>query len=101
MTRMIMTELREHLVGRREAFMTRTGAQLALLTLVLSTIVLLPGCPGAKPAPISGYTPLGQVSVVVVVPQSMTVGTGTTQQFTATINNSNVGAVQWEVNGTP
>ena len=39
--------------------------------------------------------------MLVVVPQSMTVGTGTTQQFTAIINNSNVSGVQWEVNGTP
>ena len=39
--------------------------------------------------------------MVVVVPQSMIIGTGTTQQFTATINNSSVAGVQWEVNGFP
>ena len=81
--------------------MFRNPAQFFWVVLVLSIIVILPGCPGAKPAPISGYTPLGPVSVVVVVPQSMIIGTGTTQQFTATINNSSVAGVQWEVNGFP
>jgi len=81
--------------------MVRNTARFAWLPLLLGATFLLPGCPGAKPAPISGYTPLGGVNVVVIVPQSMTVGTGTTQQFTATINNSNVAGVQWEVNGTP
>jgi len=81
--------------------MFRKTAQFLWMALVLSTVLVLPGCPGAKPAPISGYTPLGSVSVMVIVPQSTTIGTGTTQQFTATVNNSAVSGVQWEVNGFP
>jgi len=81
--------------------MFRNTSQLPWLALVISALLVLPGCPGSKSAPISGYTPLGSVSVMVIVPQSTTVGTGSTQQFTAMINNSGVSGVQWEVNGTP
>ncbi|MGA8153943.1 MAG: hypothetical protein WB952_23530 [Terriglobales bacterium] len=80
--------------------MTRNAPQLFWMALILGTMVVLPGCPGAKPAPISGYNPLGSVNVVVIVPDSTIVGTGSQQQFTALINNSGVSAVQWEVNGS-
>jgi hypothetical protein len=56
------------------------------------------GCGGTSAAPINGASTLSQVSVVVT-PQNMSVSTGTVQAFTATVNNSNVSGVQWEVNG--
>ena len=67
--------------------------------LLLATAGLL-SCGAATSAPINGADVLGAVSVSVT-PTSMAVGTGTVQTFTATVNNSNVSGVQWEVNGTP
>ena len=81
--------------------MSRNLSKFLWLAFVLSAIAILPGCPGAKPAPISGYSPLPAVSVMVIVPDSTSVGTGTTQQFMAMVNNSGVQNVQWEVNGIP
>jgi hypothetical protein len=57
-------------------------------------------CGGASSAPINGADPLGPVSVAVV-PPSMSIATGTTQAFSATVNNSNVSGVQWLVNAIP
>ena len=69
--------------------------------LVLSVAVCaLLSCGGASSAPINGSNSLSGVSVAVS-PASMTVTTGTTQAFTATVYNSNVSGVQWLVNGFP
>jgi hypothetical protein len=80
-----------------ERVMFRKKSEFLGTIFLLVAMVFLAGCPGIKPAPISGYTPLGAVNVVVIAPPSMTVGTGNTQQFTATINNSGLSTVQWEV----
>jgi len=65
---------------------------------VLVGLFGLLSCGGSQPAPINGAATLGQVSVSVS-PQNMSVPTGTVQAFTATINNSGVSGVQWQVNG--
>lgn len=65
---------------------------------VLIALFGLVSCGGSQPAPFNGAATLGQVSVSVS-PQNMSVPTGTVQAFTATINNSGVSGVQWQVNG--
>src|SRR5277367_2264827 len=92
---------RPHSANGWDLRMTWNVSRFLLLVFVLGILVAIPGCPGAKTAPLSGYTPLGSVDVMVIVPDSTNVGTGSTQQFTAMINNSGVSGVQWEVNGSP
>lgn len=70
------------------------------LVVCLAMMAVIAGCGGATSAPISGYNPLGEISVTIT-PPVMTVGTTTTQTFTAVVNNSGQQAVQWEVNGLP
>jgi len=69
------------------------------LSALLVAISALLSCGGSHPAPINAAA-LAAVSVAVV-PPSMSIATGTTQAFTATVNNSNVSGVQWLVNGVP
>jgi hypothetical protein len=69
-------------------------------SILLIAISGLLSCGGANSAPINGADGFGQVSVTVS-PSSMTIATGTTQAFTATVNNSGVTSVQWLVNGIP
>jgi hypothetical protein len=66
----------------------------------LSAMAVVVGCGGATSAPISGFNPLGEVSVTIT-PPVMTVGTTTTRTFTAVVNNSGEQTVQWQVNGLP
>jgi hypothetical protein len=68
-------------------------------TILFISIFSLLSCGGSSPAPINAVA-LGAVSVQVV-PPSMSVPTGTTQAFTANVNNSGVSSVQWLVNGIP
>ncbi|HTA23086.1 MAG TPA: hypothetical protein VK763_06100 [Terriglobales bacterium] len=70
------------------------------LVVCLTMMAVIAGCGGATSAPISGFNPLGEISVTIT-PPVMTVGTTTTQTFTAVVNNSGQQAVQWEVNGLP
>ncbi|HYA24128.1 MAG TPA: hypothetical protein VEF05_08205 [Terriglobales bacterium] len=70
------------------------------LTLLPLAIAASLSCGGASPAPINGAYSLGAVSVAIA-PATMSIATGTTQAFTATVNNSNVSGVQWLVNGIP
>lgn len=69
----------------------------AILLIAVSGLL---SCGGASSAPIDGANSFGQVSVTVS-PSSMTIATGTTQAFTASVNNSGVTTVQWLVNGIP
>jgi hypothetical protein len=66
----------------------------------LSMLVVAVGCGGASSAPISGYSAIGGVSVTVT-PATMTVTTGSTESFSATVNGSGLQTVQWQVNGVP
>ena len=60
---------------------------LVVLALVCwSAMAVSIGCGGATSAPISGLNSLGEVSVTIT-PPVMTVGTTTTQTFTAVVNN--------------
>ncbi|MGO9123321.1 MAG: hypothetical protein ACLP6G_00395 [Terriglobales bacterium] len=70
------------------------------LAAALSMAALFLSCGGASSAPISGYSALGGVSVSIS-PASMTIATSSVQTFTATVANSGVQAVQWQVNGIP
>ena len=76
---------------------------LRLSSAVAGLLALMAGllsCGGSGAAPFNGATALPAVSVAVS-PPTMTVTTGTTQSFTATVYNSNVSGVQWLVNGFP
>ena len=65
----------------------------------LSLMAVAVGCGSVGSAPISG---LGADNVSVsITPAAMTVTTGSTQAFTATVNGSGEQTVQWQVNGTP
>jgi hypothetical protein len=70
------------------------------LVICLSTMAVVAGCGSATSAPISGYNPLGEISVSIT-PPAMSVGTTTTQTFAAVVNNSGQQTVQWQVNGLP
>jgi hypothetical protein len=80
--------------------MSKNPCNIVAFVICLSMMVVMAGCGGATSAPISGYNPLGEVSVTIT-PPVMSVGTTTTQTFTAVVNNSGQQAVQWEVNGLP
>ena len=68
-------------------------------TLALTMMLVLLGCGGTGSAPINGGS-LARV-VVSVAPPTMTVSTGTTQPFTATVTNTTEMGVGWLVNGFP
>jgi len=65
----------------------------------LGVMLALVSCGGVGSAPINGGS-LARVAVSVT-PQSMTVTTGTTQTFTATVINTSQTTVGWLVNGFP
>ena len=60
----------------------------------------LAACGGVSPAPINGLDS-AQVVSISVTPQTVTVDTGTSQTFTASVSNSSLTKVNWMVNGTP
>lgn len=66
----------------------------------LSVMLALVGCGGVGSAPINGVGSLARVAVSVS-PQNMTVTTGTTQPFTATVSNTSETGVSWLVNTFP
>lgn len=66
------------------------------LVLCLFLAVSLVRCGGTGSAPISGFGGLGAVSVSII-PASLTVTTGSITAFTATVNNSGLQTVQWQV----
>jgi hypothetical protein len=80
--------------------MTRNWQRMVFVAVALSVMAVAVGCGSATSAPISGLNTLGGVSVSIT-PAVMTVPTGTTQPFTATVNGSGLQAVQWQVNGIP
>jgi hypothetical protein len=71
-----------------------------VVAMAISLMLALMSCGGVGSAPINGVGSLGQVGVSVS-PQSMTIATGTTQPFTATVVNTGVTGVGWLVNGFP
>jgi hypothetical protein len=71
----------------------------AVWTVALSMIFILVSCGGTGSAPINGGS-LARVAVSVA-PPTMTVTTGTTETFTATVINTNETGVGWLVNGFP
>ena len=75
---------------------TRLGL---VFTAVLGVMLVLVGCGGTGAAPINGGS-LAKVAVSVA-PSTMTVTTGTTQPFTATVTNTAEMGVGWLVNGYP
>ncbi len=76
---------------------TSTGL---VIVLAVSVMLAFVGCGGVGAAPISGVTSLSKVAVSVA-PPTMTVSTGTTQTFTATVINTSESGVGWLVNGFP
>jgi hypothetical protein len=68
-------------------------------TVTLGMMLVLLGCGGVGSAPINGGS-LARVAVSVA-PPTMTVTTGTTQAFTATVINTSEITVGWLVNGFP
>ncbi len=74
--------------------------RIILVAVALSMMAVVVSCGGASSAPISGANTLGGVSVSIA-PATMTVSTGTTQPFAATVNGSGEQTVQWQVNGLP
>jgi hypothetical protein len=75
---------------------TRLGVVFAV---ALCMMFVLVGCGGTGAAPINGGS-LARVAVSVA-PSTMTVTTGTTQPFTATVINTTEIGVGWLVNGFP
>src|SRR5579872_2951425 len=84
---------------KRSLLMSRNLWRVFCVVTLSSAMAWLSGCGGTGAAPINGEV-LGGVSVSVT-PASMTVPTSSVQTFTATVNNSGVQAVQWQVNGIP
>ena len=80
--------------------MSRDMWRVARVAVCLSLMVLVTSCGGGGSAPISGADVLGPVSVAIT-PATMTVTTGTTEAFLATVNGSGLQDVQWRVNGVP
>ncbi|PYU46784.1 MAG: hypothetical protein DMG53_11180, partial [Acidobacteria bacterium] len=58
---------------------------------VAMSVLEIVGCGSVSTIPVS----------VAISPTSATVGAGGTQQFTATVTNTNNTAVTWQVNGVP
>ncbi len=75
---------------------TRIGLWIAV---VLSATVALVSCGGVGAAPLNNGSLAGVA--VSVSPQTMTIATGTTQPFTATVINTGETGVAWLVNGFP
>src|ERR1700733_5971086 len=75
---------------------TRLGL---LIALTLGVTVALVSCGGVGSAPLNEGS-LARVAVSVS-PQTMTIATGTTQAFTATVINTGETGVAWLVNGFP
>jgi hypothetical protein len=71
-----------------------------VVAVAMSLMLAMLGCGGVGSAPINGVGSIGQVGVSVS-PQSMTITTGTTQPFTATVINTGETGVGWLVNGFP
>jgi hypothetical protein len=80
--------------------MSKPWLQVLAVVVLLTSLVSLLGCGGANSAPIDGAPSLSTVSVLIA-PQTMSITTGSTQAFTATVNNSSMSSVQWQVNGIP
>ena len=77
------------------------NARLTLTVAVcLSAMLTLVGCGGVGAAPLNGVGALPGVTVSVS-PAAMNITTGTTQPFTATVNNTSQAGVGWLVNGFP
>ena len=77
------------------------NARLTLTVAVcLSAMLTLVGCGGVGAAPLNGVGSLPGVTVSVS-PAAMNITTGTTQPFTATVNNTSQAGVGWLVNGFP
>jgi hypothetical protein len=68
------------------------------IAVTLSLVLVLANCGGTSAVPLSGVAALPTVSISVL-PASSTVPTGTTQTFTATVNNTGETSVSWLVNG--
>ena len=75
---------------------TRLGL---LIAVVLSATLALVSCGGVGAAPLNNGSLAGVA--VSVAPPTMTVTTGTTQAFTATVTNTGETGVAWLVNGFP
>jgi hypothetical protein len=76
---------------------TRLGLVIAVSVSVTLAFV---GCGGVGAASINGVGSLARVAVSIS-PPAMTVTTGTTQPFTATVSNTSEMGVGWLVNGFP
>ncbi|MGD0515447.1 MAG: hypothetical protein ABSA29_19260, partial [Terriglobales bacterium] len=70
-----------------------------LIAMTLSTALALVSCGGVGAAPLNNGGLSGVA--VSVSPQTMTIATGTTQAFTATVINTGETGVAWLVNGFP
>jgi hypothetical protein len=70
-----------------------------LIAMAFSAMLALVSCGGVGSAPLNEGN-LSRVAVSVA-PQTMTVATGTTQPFTATVTNTGETSVSWLVNGFP
>jgi hypothetical protein len=79
--------------------MLKNTRRVFVVATLLSMTLALVSCGGVGAAPINGGS-LARVAVSVL-PQSMTVTTGTTQPFTATVINTSETRVGWLVNGFP
>ena len=79
--------------------MLKNTCRFVVVAMSLCLTFALVSCGGVGSAPINGAT-LGQVAVSVS-PQTMTIATGTTQAFTATVMNTGETGVGWLVNGFP
>jgi hypothetical protein len=83
-----------------KSLMSKARLQVLSVVVLLTMLGTLPSCGGASSAPFDGAQLLGNVAVSVA-PQTMSVTTGSTQAFTATVSNSGMSSVQWQVNGIP
>src|SRR5271167_3068889 len=75
------------------------SSQLVLVVAVASIVLASVGCGGTGAASINGGSLAGVA--VSVQPATMTITTGTTQPFTATVINTSETGVGWLVNGFP
>lgn len=80
--------------------MSRNVRRGVYLAVTLCMAFFLVSCGNLGSAPISGLDQFAGVSVQIS-PSSITVGTSTVTPFTATVQNSGLQTVQWQVNGIP